>query len=58
MSQNLLNYDGPHVPVIVIMSSDSYTYIPHNLKMSDFLRTGSDYRSIIILQQFIQITSE
>jgi hypothetical protein len=58
MSQNLLNYDGPHVPVIVIMPSDSYTYIPHNLKRFDFLRTGSDYRSIIILQQFIQITSE
>jgi hypothetical protein len=32
LSQNLLNYDGPHVPVIVIMTSDSHTYIPHNLK--------------------------
>jgi hypothetical protein len=27
-----LNYDGPHVPVIVIMTSDSRTYVPHNLK--------------------------
>jgi hypothetical protein len=27
-----LNYDGLHVPVIVIMTSDSRTYIPHNLK--------------------------
>jgi hypothetical protein len=26
------NYDGPHVPVIVIMTSDSCTYVPHNLK--------------------------
>jgi hypothetical protein len=26
------NYDGPHVPVIVIMISDSRTYVPHNLK--------------------------
>jgi hypothetical protein len=26
------NYDGPHVPIIVIMTSDSHTYIPHNLK--------------------------
>jgi hypothetical protein len=26
------NYDGPHVPVIVIMTSDSRTYVPHNLK--------------------------
>jgi hypothetical protein len=26
------NYDGPHVPVIVIMNSDSRTYVPHNLK--------------------------
>jgi hypothetical protein len=26
------NYDGPHVPVIVIMTSDSHTYVPHNLK--------------------------
>jgi hypothetical protein len=25
LSQNLLNYDGPHVPVIVIMTSDSHT---------------------------------
>jgi hypothetical protein len=32
MSQNLLNYNSPHVPVIVIMTSDSYTYVPHNLK--------------------------
>jgi hypothetical protein len=26
------NYDGPHVPVIVIMTSGSRTYVPHNLK--------------------------
>jgi hypothetical protein len=26
------NYDGPHVPVIVIMTSDSRTYVSHNLK--------------------------
>jgi hypothetical protein len=26
------NYDGPHVPIIVIMISDSRTYVPHNLK--------------------------
>jgi hypothetical protein len=26
------NSDGPHVPVIVIMTSDSRTYVPHNLK--------------------------
>jgi hypothetical protein len=26
------NYDGPHVHVIVIMTSDSRTYVPHNLK--------------------------
>jgi hypothetical protein len=26
------NYDGPHVPVIVIMTSDNRTYVPHNLK--------------------------
>jgi hypothetical protein len=26
------NYDGPHVHVMVIMISDSRTYIPHNLK--------------------------
>jgi hypothetical protein len=26
------NYDGPHIPVIVIMISDSRTYVPHNLK--------------------------
>jgi hypothetical protein len=26
------NYDGPHVPVIIIMTSDSRTYVPHNLK--------------------------
>jgi hypothetical protein len=32
LSQNLLNYDGPHVPVIVIMTFDSHTYVPHNLK--------------------------
>jgi hypothetical protein len=32
LSQNLLNYDGPHVPVIVIMTFDSYTYVPHNIK--------------------------
>jgi hypothetical protein len=28
----LSHYDGPHVPVIVIMTSDSRTYVPHNLK--------------------------
>jgi hypothetical protein len=32
LSQNLLNYDGPHVLVIVVMTSDSHTYVPHNLK--------------------------
>jgi hypothetical protein len=32
ISQNLLNYDGLQVPVIVIMTSDSHTYVPHNLK--------------------------
>jgi hypothetical protein len=32
VSQNLLNYDSPHVPVIVIMTSDGHTYVPHNLK--------------------------
>jgi hypothetical protein len=26
------NYDSPHVPVIVIMTSDSRTYVPYNLK--------------------------
>jgi hypothetical protein len=26
------NYDGPHIPVIVIMTADSRTYVPHNLK--------------------------
>jgi hypothetical protein len=26
------NYDGPHIPVIVIMTSDSCTYVLHNLK--------------------------
>jgi hypothetical protein len=26
------NSDGPHVPVIVIMTSDNRTYVPHNLK--------------------------
>jgi hypothetical protein len=26
------NYDGPHVPVIVIMTSESRTYVSHNLK--------------------------
>jgi hypothetical protein len=26
------NYNGPHVLVIVIMTSDSRTYVPHNLK--------------------------
>jgi hypothetical protein len=26
------NYNGPHVPVIVIMISDSHTYVPYNLK--------------------------
>jgi hypothetical protein len=32
VSQNLLNYDNPHVSVIVIMTSDSHTYVPHNPK--------------------------
>jgi hypothetical protein len=32
LSQNLLNYNGSHVPVIVIMTYDSHTYVPHNLK--------------------------
>jgi hypothetical protein len=48
------NYDGPHVPVIVIMTSDNCTYVPHNLKRPAFLRTRSNHRSIAILQQFIQ----
>jgi hypothetical protein len=26
------NYDGPQVPVIAIMTSDSRTYVHHNLK--------------------------
>jgi hypothetical protein len=26
------NYDGPHVPVIIIMTSDNRTYVPRNLK--------------------------
>jgi hypothetical protein len=26
------NCDGPYVPVIVIMTSDNHTYVPHNLK--------------------------
>jgi hypothetical protein len=26
------NYDGPHIPVIVIITSDRRTYVPHNLK--------------------------
>jgi hypothetical protein len=26
------NYDDPHIPVIVIMTFDSCTYVPHNLK--------------------------
>jgi hypothetical protein len=26
------NYDGPHVSIIVIMTSDNHTYVPHNLK--------------------------
>jgi hypothetical protein len=34
------NYDGPHVPVIVIMTSDSHTYVPHNLK--DLLSSEQD----------------
>jgi hypothetical protein len=32
LSQNLLNYDGPHVPIIVIMTSNNHTYVSHNLK--------------------------
>jgi hypothetical protein len=27
-----LNYDGSHVPVVVIMTSDSRIYVSHNLK--------------------------
>jgi hypothetical protein len=27
------NYDDPHVPVIIIMTSDNRTYVPHNLKV-------------------------
>jgi hypothetical protein len=50
------NYDGPHVHVIVIMTSDNRTYVPHNLKRPAFLRIGSNHRSIAILQQFIQNT--
>jgi hypothetical protein len=58
MSQNLLNYDGLHVPVIVIMTSDSHTYVPHNLK--DLL--SSEHDPIIgVLQYYnslFKITSE
>jgi hypothetical protein len=32
LSQNVLNYDGPRVPIIVIMTSDSHTCAPHNLQ--------------------------
>jgi hypothetical protein len=32
LSKNLLNYNGPHVSVIVIMTSDNYTYVPHNFR--------------------------
>jgi hypothetical protein len=32
LSLNLLNYDGLHVPVIIIMTSDNHNYVPHNLK--------------------------
>jgi hypothetical protein len=31
------NYDGPHVPFIVIMTSDSRTYVPHNLMWQNLL---------------------
>jgi hypothetical protein len=27
------NYDGPHILFIVIMTSDSHTYVSHNLKV-------------------------
>jgi hypothetical protein len=50
------NYDGPHVPVIVIMTSDNRTYVPHNLK--DLLSSEHDLITGVlqILQQFIQNT--
>jgi hypothetical protein len=32
VSQNLLNNDGPHVHIIVIMTFNSHTYVPHNIK--------------------------
>jgi hypothetical protein len=34
------NYDGPHISVLVIMTSDSRTYVPHNLK--DLLYSEQD----------------
>jgi hypothetical protein len=58
LSQNLLNYDGPYVPVIVIMISDSHTYVPHNLKGM----LSSEHDSITgVLQYYnslFKITSE
>jgi hypothetical protein len=50
------NYDGPHVPIIVIMTSDSHTYVPHNPKGLLSSEQDPNYRSIAILQQFIQNT--
>jgi hypothetical protein len=32
MWQNLLNYAGPHAPVIVATTSDGYACAPDNLK--------------------------
>jgi hypothetical protein len=58
LSQNLLNYDGPQVPVIVIMTSDSHTCVPHNLK--DMLSSKHD-PIIGVLQYYnslFNITSE
>jgi hypothetical protein len=34
------NYNGPHIPVIVVMTSDSRTYVPRNLK--DLLSSEQD----------------
>jgi hypothetical protein len=47
------NYDGPQVPVIAIMTSDSRTYVHHNLK--GLLSSEQDpITGVAILQQFIQ----
>jgi hypothetical protein len=42
------NYDGPYVPIIVIMTSDSRTYVPHNLKGL----LSSEYDPIIGVLQY------